>query len=92
MLSSLKKLFVGVALLLAMLPLVAAEETDPAVVVLFMFFGLGIGVIVTQLQSALWGVIPYTVVIFFVGVGFAVMVGEREGKTMDAVAHFIFSS
>ncbi len=74
-------LLLGIFLLTTVAKVVADDgvDIDPVVVVLFMFFGLGLGVIVMQVQSMLLEDIPYTVIIFVVGVLFALS-SEKKGQ------------
>lgn len=64
----------GNALLIVFLVLVcfccfaeASGEINPVVTILFTFFGLGVGIIVTQFLSIFGEAIPYTVVVFLLG-------------------------
>eukprot|EP01031_Cornospumella_fuschlensis_P037399 gene37399-45416_t len=58
------------------------ESTD---VLLFLFFGLGIGILVTQILSHWEDTVPYTVVIFVIGVIFSATDGHKNtfGKSVD---------
>ncbi len=48
------------------------ESMKSVVVLLFMFFGLSLGIMVTQILSIVGEAIPYTCVVFLLGVLFAV--------------------
>ncbi len=47
------------------------ESNSEVVVILFMFFGLGLGIVVMQIISYFGEVVPYTVVVFILGVIFS---------------------
>jgi Na+-driven multidrug efflux pump len=69
------------ALIMSMFTTVRAEEgTDPEVVILFMFFGLGIGIITMQFLSALGDPLPYTVVVFTAGLLFSLFDANNAGR------------
>lgn len=48
------------------------ESMKSVVVLLFMFFGLAVGIMVTQFLSIVGEAVPYTCVVFLLGVLFAV--------------------
>jgi hypothetical protein len=48
-----------------------SKDEDPTVVILFMFFGLGLGIVVMQLLSIFGEAIPYTCVVFILGIIFS---------------------
>lgn len=50
----------------------ADDSSDPVVVLLFMFFGLIVGVVIMQVLSYIGDPIPYTVVVFVTGLIFSV--------------------
>ncbi|RYY84565.1 hypothetical protein EON63_09010 [archaeon] len=58
-----------------MLPCAAEGDDDvlgPTNVILFLFFGLGCGIVVTQLLSYYGEILPYTVIMFLLGVFFSI--------------------
>lgn len=66
-------------------PMVTASSdseatTDPVVVILFMFFGLGMGIIIMQALSAMGEPIPYTCVVFATGIIFSLGTKGDGGK------------
>ena len=79
------------ALIMSILTTVRAEEhTDPEVVILFMFFGLGIGIITMQILSAMGDPLPYTVVVFTAGLLFSLFSADNAG-TKFHLSFFSFS-
>lgn len=63
---------------------VYAEENkedglEPTVIILFMFFGLGLGIVVMQVLSVFGEAVPYTVVVFVLGVIFSAA-ADKKGK------------
>lgn len=70
------------ALLLMTATPVRAEtaQSDPVVVILFMFFGLGTGILIMQVLSALGDPIPYTCVVFASGIIFSLAHKSNTGK------------
>lgn len=70
------------ALLLIMTPAVEASDdatSNPVVVILFMFFGLGMGILIMQGLSVLGDPIPYTCVVFAVGIIFSLCTKSNGG-------------
>ena len=67
----LSKLFLALISLLLLGVVRASDDNEPVTVVLFMFFGLGVGVLVTQLLSVFGEAIPYTVLVFLLGLLFS---------------------
>ena len=69
------------ALLLMTTSSVRAEsaQSDPVVVILFMFFGLGTGILIMQVLSALGDPIPYTCVVFASGIIFSLAHKSNTG-------------
>lgn len=47
------------------------SSSDPQLVILFMFFGLCLGIFAMQILSRYGEMIPYTVMIFILGIFFA---------------------
>jgi hypothetical protein len=47
------------------------DEVDPVIVLLFMFFGLGVGVLLSQVLSIFGEAVPYTVLVFLLGMLFS---------------------
>lgn len=72
------------ALLLMTTGSVRAEsaQSDPVVVILFMFFGLGTGILIMQVLSALGDPIPYTCVVFASGIIFSLAHKSNTGMNM----------
>lgn len=67
-----------------LLTIVSAETKkedgiEPTVVILFMFFGLGLGIIVMQVLSVFGEAVPYTVIVFVLGVIFS-LCADKNGK------------
>lgn len=54
-----------------------ANEEESAVILLFMFFGIMLGVIVSQFVSKYGEAIPYTVIVFLLGVLFSLANGKN---------------
>lgn len=54
------------------------DELEATNVILFLFFGLGLGILVTQVLSHLEDTVPYTVVIFVLGVIFSATDGHKS--------------
>jgi len=76
------------ALFLVMTPSVEASDdatSNPVVVILFMFFGLGMGIFIMQGLSALGDPIPYTCVIFAVGIIFSLCTKGNGGIYSDVL-------
>lgn len=67
----LSKLFLALISLLLLGVARASDDNEPVTVVLFMFFGLGVGVLVTQLLSVFGEAIPYTVLVLLLGLLFS---------------------
>lgn len=72
-------LFVLLSLLTAVQ---AYDSTDPVVVLLFMFFGLIVGIVILQLLSHFGESIPYTVVVFITGLVFSLAHKGNSGTTL----------
>lgn len=56
------------------------EGLQKTIVLLFMFFGLSLGILVMQALSYVGEVVPYTVIIFILGMIFA-LCDDRSGKS-----------
>lgn len=65
---------------------------DAVVILLFMFFGLGVGVVVTQVLSIFGEAIPYTVLVFLLGLLFSTA-ADSVGKyyTPTILLHHLLS-
>ena len=59
------------------------EEGRPVKVILFMFFGIGVGIIFMQVLNKFKEPIPYTVAIFLAGILFSL--ANREGTGRNAL-------
>lgn len=75
------------ALLLSMLSTAHAKQedqhgADPEIILLFMFFGLAIGILIMQLLSFCGDPLPYTVVIFMSGLVFSLLDKNNAGKLL----------
>ncbi len=77
-----QKILLFLALFLGLVTTVRADDTDstePVVIILFMFFGLGVGIIIMQVLSALGDPLPYTVVVFTAGLLFSLADKNNAG-------------
>lgn len=76
-----------VALVLMTTTPVRAEtaQSDPVVVILFMFFGLGTGILIMQVLSAIGDPIPYTCVVFAAGIIFSLAHKSNTGMLSRTV-------
>lgn len=54
------------------------ESAEPAVVLLFLFFGIIVGVLITQFLSIFGEAIPYTVLVFLAGMLFSTASGKSS--------------
>ena len=73
-------IFVAALLLMTATPVCAeTAQSDPVVVILFMFFGLGTGILIMQVLSALGDPIPYTCVVFASGIIFSLAHKSNTG-------------
>lgn len=85
--SSLKGVLCMLLVLLMSVPMVTASSdseatSDPVVVILFMFFGLAMGIIIMQALSAMGEPVPYTCVVFATGIIFSLGTkGDGGGKS-----------
>eukprot|EP00600_Ochromonadales_sp_CCMP1393_P001641 CAMPEP_0174982048 /NCGR_PEP_ID=MMETSP0004_2-20121128/16250_1 /TAXON_ID=420556 /ORGANISM="Ochromonas sp., Strain CCMP1393" /LENGTH=1017 /DNA_ID=CAMNT_0016233903 /DNA_START=17 /DNA_END=3070 /DNA_ORIENTATION=- len=61
---------------------------DPSVVILFMFFGLGIGVLIMQGLSLVGDPIPYTCVVFLLGILFSVCNKNNGGLLGKSISQW----
>jgi hypothetical protein len=57
----------------------ASNDADPVVSILFIVFGLGIGILIQQVLSKLGDPVPYTVVVFIAGLVFSLWNREDAG-------------
>lgn len=58
----------------------ADDDTEPVVIILFMFCGVGVGIIIMQVLSAFGDPLPYTCVVFFAGLMFSLLDKNNAGK------------
>jgi hypothetical protein len=52
---------------------------------LFMFFGIGVGVLFMQILNKIGDPVPYTVVVFIAGILFSLTNQGSSGKDMDPI-------
>ena len=80
--------FLVATLLLALYatPVQATDDSDPVLIILFMFFGLGVGIIIMQLLSAVGDPIPYTCVVFLSGVLFSTAHKGNAGTSSGQIS------
>jgi len=78
-----------VLLLFSLFQVAQAEggEVEPVDVLLFMFFGIGVGVLFMQFLNAIGDPVPYTVVVFVAGILFSLANKDGTGKI-----HFYFQT
>jgi hypothetical protein len=57
----------------------SGDEIDPVIILLFMFFGLGVGVLLSQVLSIFGEAVPYTVLVFLLGMLFSTA-ADSNGK------------
>lgn len=57
-------------------------------VLLFMFFGLGVGVVVSQILSYVGEAVPYTVLVFLLGLLFSTL-ADTEGTLADSIHQWL---
>lgn len=60
------------------------EKPDAIDVLLFMFFGIGVGVLFMQFLNKIGDPVPYTVVVFIAGILFSL--ANKDGTGMHAIA------
>lgn len=58
-----------------------AEKPEPNDILLFMFFGIGVGVIFMQVLNRIGDPVPFTVVVFMAGVLFSLANKDSTGTT-----------
>lgn len=63
------------------------KNADPVVTILFIVFGLGIGILIQQLLSKLGDPVPYTVVVFIAGLIFSSWNRDDAGMDVGRVPH-----
>ena len=56
-----------------------SNDADPVVTILFIAFGLGIGILIQQVLSKLGDPVPYTVVVFIAGLVFSSWTRDNAG-------------
>eukprot|EP01040_Poterioochromonas_malhamensis_P013678 gene13678-15075_t len=61
---------------------------DAVVILLFMFFGLGVGVVVTQVLSIFGEAIPYTVLVFLLGLLFSTA-ADSVGSFGESITQWV---
>jgi len=59
-----------------------AEKPEPNDILLFMFFGIGVGVIFMQVLNRIGDPVPFTVVVFMAGVLFSLANKDSTGMTI----------
>ena len=61
------------------------EEMESTVVLLFMFFGLAVGIVLMQILSKVGETIPYTCAVFIMGLIFAGLTSSNDtlGKSIN---------
>jgi hypothetical protein len=64
---------------------IEGASVKPEDVILFMFFGLGLGILVTQILSLFGERIPYACIIFILGIIFSTI-----NKTQGFINYFIW--
>lgn len=64
------------------------QESDSSVVILFLFIGLGLGILVMQTMSYFGELVPYTVVLFLLGVIFSTINNEDAGLITEFIDYF----
>ena len=61
---------------------------ESVTILLFMFFGLGVGVIVSQILSFVGEAVPYTVLVFLLGLLFSTL-ADTEGTFADSINQWL---
>lgn len=64
---------------MSMLQVCKAETDEPVDILLFMFFGVGVGIITMQFLNKIGDPIPFTVVIFISGILFSLASKDSTG-------------
>lgn len=59
----------------------AEENAEPADILLFMFFGIGVGIILMQFLNKIGDPVPFTVVVFISGILFSLASKDSTGMT-----------
>ena len=65
--------------LLSILQVCKAEADEPVDILLFMFFGVGVGIIVMQFLNKIGDPVPFTVVVFISGILFSLATRDSTG-------------
>jgi hypothetical protein len=74
--------FLAIAILAALVPVVRAEA-EPIDCLLFMCFGIGVGILFMQVLNKIGDPIPYTVVVFIAGILFSLANKDSTGKYLS---------
>jgi hypothetical protein len=69
----------------------AEDNGESTVILLFMFFGLALGILAMQILSVVGEAIPYTCLVFLLGVLFSLAYSKNDGKDYDEKITFRFS-
>lgn len=64
---------------MSVIPVCKAEKPEPPDVLLFMFFGIGVGIIIMQCLNKMGDPVPFTVVVFIVGILFSLANKDSTG-------------
>jgi len=59
------------------------DHADPVVTILFIVFGLGVGILIQQMLSKLGDPVPYTVVVFIAGLIFSSWNRDNAGLYVE---------
>lgn len=64
---------------MSMLQVCKAETDEPVDILLFMFFGVGVGIIIMQFLNKIGDPVPFTVVVFISGILFSLASKDSTG-------------
>jgi hypothetical protein len=73
---------------LCITPVKAEDDAEPVTIILFMFFGLMIGILIMQVLSALGDPVPYTCVVFLSGIIFSLFNKHNSGVLLCIYVYF----
>jgi len=68
-------------ILMSMLQVCKAETHEPIDILLFMFFGVGMGIVVMQCLNKIGDPVPFTVVVFISGILFSLATKDSTGTS-----------
>lgn len=68
-------------ILMSMVQVCKAETHEPVDILLFMFFGVGVGIIVMQCLNKIGDPVPFTVVVFISGILFSLATKDSTGTS-----------